>query len=85
MSTLMEAKSKKTKFDKKKRKDPFSFISNLKEELKKVSWTTKAELVSATKIVLISIFCFGLGIYAIDLIIKGLLEFIKRTLLFVFG
>ncbi|MDN3506615.1 MAG: preprotein translocase subunit SecE [Simkaniaceae bacterium] len=85
MSTLMDAKSKKSKLDKKKRKDPFSFISELKEELKKVSWTTKTELVSATKIVIISIFCFGIGIYAVDLVVKGLLELIKRTLLFIFG
>jgi preprotein translocase subunit SecE len=81
----MEAKSKKPKLDKRKRRDPFSFISDLKEELKKVSWTTKAELLSATKIVVISVFAFGIGIYIMDLAIKGILELVKRTLLFIFG
>lgn len=81
----MEVKSKKTPTEKKKRKDLFTFISNLKEELKKVSWTTKAELLSATKIVVLATFCFGIGIYGIDLVIKGLLELIKSTLLFIFG
>lgn len=82
MSTLMEAKKKKSL---KKIKDPFTFISELKEELKKVSWTTRAELISATKIVIISIFVFGIGIYVMDLAIKGVLEMVKRALLFIFS
>lgn len=85
MSTLMEAKPKKKLSDKRKMKDPFTFISELKEELKKVSWTTKAELISATKIVIVSVFLFGIGIYLMDLGIKGILELVKRTLLFIFG
>lgn len=85
MSTLMEAKPKKKLSAKRKMKDPFTFISELKEELKKVSWTTKAELISATKIVIVSVFLFGIGIYLMDLGIKGILELVKRTLLFIFG
>ncbi len=77
MSTLMEAKQKKKTSEKKKLKDPFTFISELKEELKKVSWTTKAELISATKIVIISVFCFGIGIYIVDLVIKGILKWLR--------
>ena len=60
-------------------------ITQLKEELKKVSWTTKDELISSTKVVIISVFCFGIGIYLMDLAIKGILELVKRTLLFIFG
>jgi len=71
--------------ERKKRKDLFTLISELKEELKKVSWTTKSELISATKIVVISVFVFGMGIYFADLLIKGALELVKRSLLFVFG
>jgi preprotein translocase subunit SecE len=81
----MDVKSKKGKIERKKRKDPFTFISNLKEELKKVSWTTKDELLSATKTVILATFSFGIGIYVVDLIIKGLLEIIKRTALSIFG
>ncbi|NGX58983.1 MAG: Protein translocase subunit SecE [Chlamydiae bacterium] len=81
----MEVKSKKGNVEKKKRKDLFTFISDMKEELKKVSWTTKVELLSATKIVILATFCFGIGIYCADLVIKGLLEIIKRALLFIFG
>ncbi len=81
----MEAKAKNRSSEKKKRKGLFTFVSELKDELKKVSWTTKPELVSATKTVLISVFSFGLGIYVVDLIIKNSLELIKRIMLFIFG
>jgi len=80
----MESKIKK-KGSKKKRRDPLTFIGDLKEELKKVSWTTKSELNSSTKIVLGSIFCFGIGIYIIDLLVKGVLGLVKSGVLFIFG
>lgn len=80
----MEADSEK-QVSKKKRQSLFAFISGLKEELKKVSWTTKPELLSATKIVILSTFCFGIGIYGVDLVVKGALETLKRALLFLFG
>lgn len=74
-----------TKKNAKKPKNPLTFISELKEELKKVSWTTKSELLSATKIVILSMFGFGIGIYLVDLLIKGVLEAIKKAAFFIFG
>ncbi len=68
-----------------KKRLSFSFIKELKEELKKVSWTTKAELLTCTKIVVFSTIVFGLGIYVMDLAIKGALELIKMTVHFIFG
>lgn len=85
MSTLMEAKSKKSLPERKKRKGPLTFISELKDELKKVSWTTKPELISATKTVIAAVFCFGIGIYFVDLVIKGALELVKRAAFALFG
>ena len=85
LSTLMDAKSKKSLSRQKKRKDPLTFISELKDELKRVSWTTKPELISATKTVVISMFFFGMGIYLVDLAVKGALELIKRAVFFIFG
>lgn len=79
----MEAKSKRS--EKKNRKDPFTFIGDLKEELKKVSWTTKPELLSATKAVVIATFSFGISIYIVDLVIKNALDLIKRISFMVFG
>lgn len=84
----MEAKFKTTPPSsslEEKKKFSFSFVKDLKEELKKVTWTTKAELLTCTKIVVFSTIVFGVGIYLIDLLIKGALELIKITLHFIFG
>ena len=68
-----------------KRKSLFAFIHEMKEELKKVSWTSKAELRLSTKMVVLSMFLFGFAIYLVDLGVKGLLEMIKTTVHFIFG
>lgn len=78
----MEAKGKNKS---EKKRDPLAFVGELKEELKKVSWTTKQELISCTKIVLISTFCFGIGIYLVDFVIKGTLELIKSGVSWLIG
>ncbi|MBS0604451.1 MAG: preprotein translocase subunit SecE [Verrucomicrobia bacterium] len=69
----------------KKKKPAFSFIQELKDELKKVSWTTKDELKLSTKVVIGATFLFGLGIYLFDLVIKGALDFIALVVHFIFG
>lgn len=85
MSQVMEMKLKKNSRTLERKKKFFTWIGELKEELKKVNWTTKAELIFCTKVVLWSTLLFGLGIYAIDLVIKGVLEFIKWLLLALFS
>ncbi len=68
-----------------KKKSGLKFFQELKEELKKVSWTTKDELQFSTKVVIGSIFLFGLGIYLVDLMIKGVLDVIAVVVHFLFG
>ena len=68
-----------------KKKQLFGFIQALKEELKKVSWTTRDELKLSTLVVISSIFIFGLGIYLFDLVIKGFLDFIALIVRLIFG
>jgi preprotein translocase subunit SecE len=68
-----------------KKKRVFSYIQELKEELKKVSWTTKGELKLSTKVVIGAIFLFGIGIYLFDLVIKGCLDFVALVVHFIFG
>ena len=41
----------------------------MKEEMKRVSWTSKEDLFSFGKIVIGAIFALGLGIYLVDLFI----------------
>ena len=68
-----------------KKKSVFVFIQEMKEELKKVSWTSKAELIFSTKMVILSTFVLGFGIYLVDLAIKGVLEVIKSAIHLIFG
>lgn len=67
IADLQAAKAKKTK-----RKG--SFIQEMKEEMKRVSWTTKDELRTCGQIVIGSIFVLGLGIYLVDLFIRLVLD-----------
>jgi len=66
-------------------KSVFSYIQDLKEELKKVSWTSQSELGFSTKMVVLTTLFFGIGIYFVDFLIKNCLEFIKIVLHFIFG
>lgn len=54
-----------------------TFFRDMKEEMKKVSWTTRDELRNCTKIVVTSIFVFGIGIYLADLFIQLSLSGVK--------
>jgi len=67
------------------RKSVFVYIQELKDELKKVSWTAEEELRFSTKMVVLSMIFFGLGIYLVDFFIKGSLDSIKAVLYFIFG
>ncbi len=59
-----------------------TLVREYKEELKKVSWTTKEELKFFTKIVVSTTFLFGIGIYIVDLAIKGILQLIGHLVHF---
>ncbi len=61
------------------------YIRGLKEELKRVTWTSKEELILFTKIVVGATFLFGLGIYGVDLLIKGVLTGIGSLIHLIFG
>lgn len=53
---------------------PQEFIGEIKDELKKISWTSPAELKVYTQIVVGATFFFGMGIYILDLFIQGVLN-----------
>jgi preprotein translocase subunit SecE len=62
-----------------------SFLSEVKTELKKVSWTSKQELLLSTKVVIYSTFIFGFGIYFSDLGMKSLLDGLALVFRRIFG
>jgi preprotein translocase subunit SecE len=62
-----------------------SYFREVQEELKKVTWTTKEELIFSTKAVIIATFAFGFSIYMADLVIRGCLESISYVARLIFG
>jgi preprotein translocase subunit SecE len=82
VGTKVEPLSPRTEETKQSR---LGFIRELKEELKKVTWTTKDELIFCTKIVVGSTFILGIGIYLIDLVIKGALNGFGALFRLIFG
>jgi len=62
-----------------------NYFREVQAELKKVTWTTKNELVSCTKIVLGTTLVFGLVIYFADLFIRNILLLINFIARFLFG
>lgn len=79
------AESKKRAQAALKNRDRVQWLQGLKGELKKVSWTSREELKLCTKIVVGSTICFGLGIYVVDLVVKGFLDGIHVLTRIVFG
>jgi len=68
-----------------KKRHFFAFVQDLKEELKKVSWTTQDELKFSTKMVVGTTFFLGMGIYLVDLMIKSCLDLVTLFVHFIFG
>ncbi len=60
-----------------KEKKP-SYFRQVQQEFKKISWTSKEELILSTKIVIISTFLFALGIYIADISIKSVFSLISN-------
>lgn len=68
-----------------KKRFRLGYIQELKSEFRKITWTSKDELILSTKLVVGSIFAFGLGTYIADLTIKGLLNSVAAFVHFIFG
>lgn len=71
------------------KKKTFSAIINFfgatKREFKTLSWTTKKELVTSTKVILISTFVSGFAVYFVDILIQRLLSTISLLTRMIFG
>ncbi len=51
-----------------------NFFSDVTKEMKKVTWPKKDELRESTVIVLVSCLIIGAFVYAVDLIVSGVLQ-----------
>ncbi len=66
-------------------KKKLSFLREVQNELKKVTWTTKGELLLCTKAVVIATFVFGFAIYLVDLAIRGVFTAAGSFVQMIFG
>jgi len=62
-----------------------SYFREVQNELKKVTWTSRAELIFCTKAVIIATFLFGFAIYLVDLAIGGVLNAANSLFQVIFG
>lgn len=68
-----------------KGKEFVNFGHEIKQELKKIEWTTKEELRAYTKMVVISTFVFGIGVYFTDLLVQSFLSGVHHFFKFLIG
>lgn len=71
--------------NKKKPNSVFAFVGEVKQELKKVAWTTQDKLISYTKVSLGAIFVFGFMIYLMDLGIFKILDSVASLVKWIGG
>jgi preprotein translocase subunit SecE len=64
---------------------PQELIGDIKDEFTKISWTNPEELKTYTQIVVGATFFFGIGIYAIDLLIHSILNGLAFAIRFISG
>ena len=55
-----------------------TFVDEVRTELKKCSWPTRAELVESTVMVIVSVSIVGIFVGASDLVLMGLLRLLIR-------
>ena len=73
--TATHAQTKKTQ----------SFLTDIKSEFMKITWTPKEELKAYTKIVVGATFICGMGVFFMDLLIQTLLSGTETVLRLIFG
>ena len=50
------------------------FVGEIKDELAKVTWTSRDEMQLYIKVVVLSTLTFGFGVYAVDIVIQSALH-----------
>lgn len=61
------------------------FAADVKSEIQKITWTSREELLTYTKIVVGATFAFGMAIYVLDLLIQGSLSSLNAILTLIAG
>ena len=64
---------------------PIAFFGEVKQEFKKISWTSTEELKVYTKVTLIAIIVMGLAVYIADLVFQSALLGVDSAVKGIFG
>ncbi|MEM8628691.1 MAG: preprotein translocase subunit SecE [Chlamydiota bacterium] len=75
MSVVTRSKKQKKK----------GLVAEIQQELQKVTWTSKEELRTFTKIVIGSTFFFGMSVYLTDLTMQSFLQGIGQVCKWIMG
>jgi len=55
----------------------FSFLKEVRSELKKVTWPSRRETANTTLVVILSVFFFGFYLFFMDIIFSRIIDLIK--------
>jgi preprotein translocase subunit SecE len=55
----------------------FSFLKEVRAELKKVTWPSRRETANTTLVVILSVFFFGFYLFFMDIIFSRLIDLVK--------
>jgi preprotein translocase subunit SecE len=55
----------------------FSFLKEVKAEMKKVTWPSRRETANTTVVVILSVFFFGFYLFFMDIIFSRIIDLIK--------
>ena len=64
--------------------EKYSFLEEMKKEIKKISWPSGKEIFQMTKVVIGSTFFLGFSVYLVDLFLKGMLDSTARIIKMLF-
>ncbi len=59
-------------------KSGIEFIRDVRNELNKVSWPSRNELIGTTTVVIIAVFFFGFYLFAVDIVVKAGMDLLYR-------
>jgi len=64
--------------------EKYSFLEEMKKEIKKISWPSGKEIFQMTRVVIGSTFFLGFSVYLVDLFLKGMLDSTARIIKMLF-
>lgn len=67
------------------REKKVSYFREVQNELRRVTWVSKPELILFTKVVVLSTIFFGFAIFTVDLGIRGVLNLLSSLMRMVIG